>query len=170
MDTVRYIRSSLEYAVSYGRAVDAVARERKYLALVAGFSQESTLKFVRSIIEENLAQYFAMFEERVIGWCDILPRRQEGFAHVGVLGMGVLADYRGRGIGRELLGRTVRHAVEVNGIEKVELEVFAGNSGAIAFYERNGFKREGVRVSSRKIDGRYDDVVLMGGFFPRNGA
>lgn len=170
MDTVRYIRSSLEYAVSFRRAVDAVARERKYLAAVTGFPEESTVEFVRSIVEGDLAQYFALSGERVVGWCDILPRRREGFTHVGVLGMGVLAEFRGKGIGRELLRMAERHAVEVNGIEKVELEVFGENARAIAFYDRSGFAREGVRVSSRKLDGRYDDIVLMGKFLSGTGA
>lgn len=164
MDAVLYRHSSIEYAGSFGRAVDTVARERKYLAATTGFPAESTIEFIRMIGENDYAQYFALLGDDVIGWCDILPRRQEGFIHVGVLGMGVLPDFRRKGVGRRLLDRTVCHAAEINGIEKIELEVFKSNAGAMTLYERSGFVREGVRVRSRRLDGQYDDVVLMGRF------
>lgn len=39
----------------------------------------------------------------MIGWCDIIPKNQEGFTHVGNLGIGLLAEYRHKGIGSVLL-------------------------------------------------------------------
>jgi RimJ/RimL family protein N-acetyltransferase len=47
------------------------------------------------------------------------------------------------------------------GIEKVELEVFADNLGAVGLYQSLGFIEEGVRIRGRKLDGRYQDVKLM---------
>ena len=44
---IRYEHASEKYAESFGAAVDAVARERKYLAATTGFPPESTLEFVR---------------------------------------------------------------------------------------------------------------------------
>jgi ribosomal protein S18 acetylase RimI-like enzyme len=69
-------------------------------------------------------------------------------------------DYRGRGIGSRLLEAALRNADEI-GLERVDLEVFATNAGAIKLYERHGFVQEGMRRRVRKIDGRYDDNVLM---------
>jgi GNAT superfamily N-acetyltransferase len=48
-----------------------------------------------------------------------------GFKHVGVLGMGLIREFRKKGIGSQLLKRTINHAKVYNGIEKVELEVFS---------------------------------------------
>jgi putative acetyltransferase len=48
-----------------------------------------------------------------------------------------------------------------SGIEKVELEVFSDNLGAVRLYESFGFCLEGVKVRGRKLDGRYQDVKLM---------
>lgn len=162
MSEIRYVPASLHYAVSYGAAVDAVARERKYLGSTEGFPPESTLAFVRNIEENNFAQYYALEGERVIGWCDIIPKSFEGMRHVGVLGMGVLATYRNMGIGKKLLVLAIKHARQHNGIEKVELEVFKTNVDAIRLYEKFGFRHEGTRVKGRKLDGVYDDIVLMG--------
>jgi ribosomal protein S18 acetylase RimI-like enzyme len=162
MNAIRYVRASEEYIASYCRAVDTVARERKYLAATAGFPEESTAAFVRDIERNDLAQYYALDSDAVVGWCDILPKSFEGMGHVGVLGMGVLAPCRGKGIGGNLLRRALRHAGEVNGLEKAELEVFRSNAVALGMYERAGFVVEGERIDARKLDGRYDNIVLMG--------
>ena len=46
-------------------------------------------------------------------------------------------------------------------IEKVELEVFSDNVGAIRLYESTGFSHEGLKVRGRKLENRYQDVKLM---------
>jgi ribosomal protein S18 acetylase RimI-like enzyme len=74
--------------------------------------------------------------------------------------MAFLPEYRGRGLGRRLVAQTIRAAHHA-GIERVELEVFASNKRAIAFYQACGFIIEGVKVSARKLDGQYDDNVFM---------
>jgi RimJ/RimL family protein N-acetyltransferase len=47
------------------------------------------------------------------------------------------------------------------GLERIELEVFASNTRAFALYEKLGFVTEGVKRRARKLDGQYDDNVLM---------
>lgn len=155
-------RASKEFAESYCNTVDKVARERKYLASVEGFPLESTIGFVGMIEENNLSQFYAIRDDEVIGWCDILPKSFEGLKHVGTLGMGVSEEYRGNGIGRKLLETAIEHARVNNGISKVELEVFGSNKSAIRLYEKFGFKYEGRRENSRYLDGQYDSIVLMG--------
>jgi ribosomal protein S18 acetylase RimI-like enzyme len=161
---ITYIRAASKYAESFGKAMEGVARERKYLASTEGFPVEETKSFVKAIEKNNSAQFYALDGETVIGWCDILPKPFEGLRHVGTLGMGILSEYRRRGIGKKLLELTIEHAKTVNGMEKVELEVFKSNASAVRLYRKMGFKKEGERKRSRKLDGRYDDIVLMGKF------
>jgi len=156
-------KTTTEFAESYCKAVDTVARERKYLGSPTGFPIDSTIEFVKFIVSQNFSQYFAIENGEVIGWCDILPKSYEGLTHVGVLGMGVLKAYRGKGLGKQLLEKAIEHAKQ-NGIEKVELDVFETNTRAIALYEKMGFTMEGKRVKGRKLDGMYDNIVLMGKF------
>lgn len=61
-----------------------------------------------------------------------------------------------------LLQKALEHAKERNNLEKVELEVFESNINAIRLYEKFGFQHEGKRINSRKLDGKYDNIVLMG--------
>jgi len=164
MKDVIIVQATIDYVESYGRAVDTIAKERKYLASTEGFPIESTRSFVEMIEKQNLAQFYAVKDGSVVGWCDILPKSFEGLRHVGNLGMGLLSEYRGKGLGSRLLERAIEHARFKNGIEKVELEVFESNIDAIKLYERYGFVQEGRRVKSRKLDGKYDNIILMGKF------
>ena len=156
-------KTTTEFAESYCKAVDTVASERKYLGSTTGFPLEKTIDFVKFIVNQNLSQYFAIENGEVVGWCDIIPKGYEGLTHVGVLGMGVMKAYRGKGIGTQLLEKAIEHAKQ-NGIEKVELDVYESNLAAIALYEKLGFTLEGKRVKGRKLDGQYDNIVLMGKF------
>lgn len=58
---------------------------------------------------------------------------------------------RGRGIGGALMREAARIAFEELGMHRVELGVFHVNPGAIACYERVGFRQEGVRRDSFKV-------------------
>ena len=155
-------RASMRYLESFGQAVDTVARERKFLAATTGFPIESTREFVGGIVENNLAQYYAVEGDVVIGWCEILPRQFEGVDHTGILGMGVLKPWRGQGLGTRLMEAAIEHARAINGIERVDLEVFDSNTSAVNFYLKAGFSIEGRRIRGRKLEGVYDDIILMG--------
>jgi ribosomal protein S18 acetylase RimI-like enzyme len=74
--------------------------------------------------------------------------------------MGVLPGYRGLGHGRRLAEAAIAAARQA-GMERIELEVFASNVTAIRLYEKLGFQHEGVKRRGRKLDGVYDDHVLM---------
>jgi ribosomal protein S18 acetylase RimI-like enzyme len=157
---VQIRRAQLADAESACEAVRAVAAEKWYLATVAGFSLEQTREFLKRIIDDELPQAVAIVGGRVIGFCDILPHLATGYTHVGRLGMGVRSEWRRQGMGRRLL-QTCLALAKAKGLEKVELEVYSDNLAALGLYESFGFIREGVRVRGRKLDGRYQDVVLM---------
>ena len=141
-------------------AVDAVARERRYLAAVRGFPLAETRRFVASVAAGGGVQHVLLDGAGVVGWCDVQRKPLEGFRHAGVLGIGVLPGHRGHGAGARLLRHTLA-AAEAAGIHRVELEVFASNGRARQLFERAGFVTEGTRRRARLLDGREDDVVCM---------
>jgi len=159
-DTVQILPIAEEHIESFRLRLDAVARERLYLASIEAPSPDATRTFVLSNIAGNIPQFVAIMNNEVVGWCDISPLKYEGFRHCGELGMGIHKHYRGMGIGRQLITRTLQKAKEI-GLERVELEVFASNTPAIRLYERMGFKVEGIKKKARKIDGKYDDLIMM---------
>jgi ribosomal protein S18 acetylase RimI-like enzyme len=147
-------------AAAFRDAVNVVAAEKWYLATVDGFSLEQTLAFVRHNVEASLPQVMAVVENEVVGFCDILPGATKGFTHVGRLGMGVRSGWRRQGIGRRMLDACLILARNA-GIEKIELEVFSDNVAALQLYEAFGFSEEGLKVRSRKLESRYQDLKLM---------
>jgi ribosomal protein S18 acetylase RimI-like enzyme len=147
-------------AESLNCGIKNVAAEKWFLATVDGFSLEQTRDFLQRAIEKSLPVLVAVDGDEVVGWCDIMPSTMSGFTHVGRLGMGVRREWRGQGLGRGLLQDCLSHARRA-GIEKVELEVYADNQAAVRLYESFGFVREGLKARARKLEGRYQDAVLM---------
>ena len=145
---------------SFHRCLDAVARERRYLAFVEAPPVAALREFVRAIVAAGAIQVLALEGDIVVGWCDVLSRPMEGFRHVGALGMGVAASHRRRGVGEQLAKAALEQS-RAAGLSRVELEVFASNQAAIKLYKKLGFEHEGVKRSARHLDGAYDDVVLM---------
>lgn len=153
--------TSTERAEGFWQALDSVARERKYLIFTAGPDKPKSAQFVADIIEKSWSQFLAIREtDEVVGWCDVIRYETEGFRHCGRLGMSVVREYRGRGLGRRLLQTTLDDAF-AKGLERIELEVYASNLPAIGLYEKFGFQVEGRKEKARYIDGEYDDSILM---------
>jgi RimJ/RimL family protein N-acetyltransferase len=149
-----------EDAADFRELLDAVARERRYLAMIEAPDLEQVRSFLERLGDGGGVQQLALIGERVVGWCDIIRDELPGFGHAGRLGMGVAHDQRGHGLGERLLLRTLDAAAEI-GIWRVELDVFASNTRAVALYERTGFQHEGRKRSARILDGREDDILLM---------
>jgi RimJ/RimL family protein N-acetyltransferase len=157
-----------EHVEGFHRAVDFVARERKYLAFLEAPPLDSTRQFVMNNIAKGYPQFVAVAGGDVVGWCDVIPKSRPIHAHSGVLGMGLLPPFRGRGHGAALIDATLREARRL-GLVRFELTVHADNERAIALYERVGFKTEGTMKDAALIDEQYKDVILMA-FVDRSNA
>ncbi|TRO51469.1 GNAT family N-acetyltransferase [Candidatus Bathyarchaeota archaeon] len=161
MNDIQIIPISARHIESFHQCLESVAGERKYLGYVKAPSLESTRETILSNIQRNFPQYVAVVDDKVIGWCEVQQNNGEGFRHSGKLDtMGILSDYRGQGIGKMLIDATLL-AAERFGLERVELLVYASNVNAISFYEKTGFACEGTKRKARKLDGEYDDVLIM---------
>ncbi|MFK7838555.1 MAG: N-acetyltransferase family protein [Sulfitobacter sp.] len=154
----------ISHIASFHKAVDTVAKERKYLPALEAPPLEGTSKFVQGNIDNNQSQMVAMHSGEVVGWCDILPRSDPVRLHVGVLGMGLLPDYRAQGLGRRLLTATLADA-QRQGFRRIELKVRASNAPAIHLYEKFGFVLEGTLKDDVLVDGQLDSTHCMA-FFP----
>jgi ribosomal protein S18 acetylase RimI-like enzyme len=152
---------STDHVDSFRDAVDAVARERLFLARTEAPPREQLATFVQSNIDSGNPHVIALDGNTVVGWADIKRAGAPAMRHCGVLGMGVLAAYRGQGIGHSLLKAAIIRSWDI-GLERIELEVRVDNQPAIALYESLGFRREGVKVCAMLLDGSYVDMLQMG--------
>jgi ribosomal protein S18 acetylase RimI-like enzyme len=70
----------------------------------------------------------------------------------------LLSRFRGAGLGRRLMLEAETQA-RTRGVRRLLLGVYSGNSVAISFYERLGYKRVGER-SFKMGDNTYHDFIL----------
>ena len=118
--TFRIAPIAEEHIEGFRAGLDSVARERRYLLYLEAPPPEDAGKFLRNNIRNGYPQYVALVGDRVAGWCDVPPIDRPTRAHNGVLGLGVLAEFRGRGIGTALLSEALQGA-RAFGFTRVEL-------------------------------------------------
>ena len=148
------------HILSFHACLDAVCRERKFLAKIEALPAVQFGRWVRETIASDAIQFLAIDGTTVVGWCDIFAGWSHGTRHRGSVGMGVRRSHRGRGIGRQLLTTCLAKA-RAKGMTRIELEVFTDNLVAIRLYEKLGFVREAEKRNAVRLDGVYYDTVLM---------
>ncbi|MFB6140092.1 MAG: N-acetyltransferase family protein [Halosimplex sp.] len=104
--------------------------------------------------------FVATVEDEVVGWVNLNTHETEKLDHTAELTVGVLEQYRGHGIGSELLDRGVQWAAD-NGYEKIYNSVPDSNEAAIEFLKSHGWEVEAVREGHYKFDGEYLDEVML---------
>ena len=150
----------LKHAASYRACLDVVAREKRFLAQIEALPLERIEGFVAQSVADDAIQFFALDQDRVVGWADIFPAWAHAVAHCGSLGMGVHPDYRGQGLGARLLAACIDKAW-AKGLTRIELEARADNHVAIALYRKFGFEHEALKARAMRFDGVYHDAVQM---------
>ncbi len=151
---------ALTHAAGFHACLDAVAKEKRYLAQTRALPLDRIEGFVRNSVANDAVQFVALDADTVVGWADIFPAWADAVKHCGSLGMGVLAAYRGQGIGERLL-RACLVKAPTQGITRIEIEARADNTRAIALYERVGFRHEAVKRNAMRFDGVYYDAAQM---------
>jgi putative acetyltransferase len=117
---------------------------------------------IEELAESPRARWLvAELDDQIVGELTIKgvsPRR--ALAHVATLGLSVRAPWRRRGVGRALLAEALAWAPTA-GYRRVELQVYARHTGAIALYESLGFEHEGCRRGYiREGDAYLDDLIM----------
>jgi RimJ/RimL family protein N-acetyltransferase len=88
------------------------------------------------------------------------PHRR--IAHHGVLGVAVVKEWRGQGVGTALLESLLQWAAENPLIERIDLDVFATNENAIRLYKKLGFVEAGVKPRDiKRGPDQYIDAIVM---------
>ena len=140
--------------------MDSVAKERRYLAQIEALPIDRIDEFVANTVATDAAQYVAIAQGNVVGWCDIFSHWAYALAHVGTLGMGIHSAYRRRGLGTRLIEITLNHALR-KGICRVALEARSDNIEAIRLYEKVGFKHEATTKAALRFDGVFYEGKQM---------
>jgi ribosomal protein S18 acetylase RimI-like enzyme len=88
------------------------------------------------------------------GWTKVEHKAQ-------IWGMYVRPDHRGQGVGRQVLRGLLQVARDQPTLRCVALQVVAGNDGAQALYESEGFRVWGREPAALRIDGMDVDELHL---------
>jgi ribosomal protein S18 acetylase RimI-like enzyme len=127
--------------------------EAKYLADVL-----TQMEFGNKVV-------IAAFEgDRQVGISDVtrVVSSRERKKHLGVLGLSIRKDFRGEGLGHELMKTVIEQAkTYMDGLRIIYLEVYGKNDIAQSLYKKLGFIECGRMPGGLQYRGEYIDDITM---------
>ena len=123
---------------------------------------EEEKAFIRSQNESPVnLMLLAFVDDEHAGSASLMGFSMARYRHRAQLAVALYQKFTGQGIGTILLQELIAVARR-QGLEQLELEVAAHNTGAIALYKKLGFEVCGTLPRNMKYpDGSYEDVLFM---------
>ncbi len=123
---------------------------------------EEERAFLASFEHQATSEFFvAEVDEQIVGSLGMRGNTRRATRHVVNIGIAVHPQFRGQGIGSELLRCGLTWAKETGIVRRVELTVYARNERAIRLYQRCGFVTEGRHHAAFYKGGEYIDSLTM---------
>ncbi|MEN6309768.1 MAG: GNAT family N-acetyltransferase [Anaerohalosphaeraceae bacterium] len=145
----------------------AFAQDSEMLAIY----DESPESFTMEALWRRLSRYqtansgillTAWLDDKVIGIAEISCDMQAAGAYSGRVGVCVLTEYRGVGIGSALMYSLIGWARNHPTLEMLTLSVPADNRIARLLYEKTGFQEEGrLTKATQSANGQFIDAIMM---------
>lgn len=123
-------------------------------SLLSDFDNFWNYNILKSELENTRSQYIVLkAENEILGFAGIIDTLDQ----MEITNIVVRKDMRNKGIGNILLNKLIELSKE-NKKNTIFLEVNSNNSVAIKLYEKNGFKKVGLR---KKYYNNTYDAILM---------
>jgi RimJ/RimL family protein N-acetyltransferase len=124
-------------------------------------SNEKEKKRIVTMLEKKNAIIFVVeSDQKLIGYVASIRGNTKRNKHVAYVVIGLLQQYRGKGIGRKLFNKLDEWAVN-NTISRLELTVVTKNDTAVNLYKKCGFEIEGIKRKAFKWNNTYIDEYYM---------
>ncbi|ETI70770.1 GNAT family N-acetyltransferase [Neobacillus vireti] len=150
------------------RLILQVEAESKFMLMEAGERQvtpeQQKIRIENMIKSENSTIFVAEKDNTLIGYLFAIGGTVRRTKHSAYIVIGILKDYRGKGIGTKLFTKLEEWAIGRK-IHRLELTVVSGNEAGVALYKRMGFEIEGIKKHSLLIAGEYTDEYYMAKLF-----
>ncbi len=127
-----------------------------------GTSIESEEKWIKGLRESKSTLGIAVYVDgQIVGNCSLQCHRLMKTAHRATVGIAILKDFWGLGIGSAMF-RELIAAAEDLGIRILELDLVEGNDRALGLYKKFGFETVGQKKKAFRLkDGRYFGEIIM---------
>ncbi|MFP7479532.1 GNAT family N-acetyltransferase [Terribacillus saccharophilus] len=110
--------------------------------------------------QNNSTIFVAEEKGKLVGYVIAIGGTVKRTKHSAYLVIGILQEYRAKGIGTQLFDNVTNWAPKHN-ISRLELTVVTENKAGVALYKKSGFDIEGTRRNSLIINGRSYDEYCM---------
>lgn len=128
-----------------------------------GLSEELLSLQLADLYEsENNLLLVALADEKIVGMASVKAAPEFTVSHIGELGISVLKEFWGIGLGSALLDEVIYWSETVSPLARLELTVQKRNERAIHLYQKFGFEMEAImQRGARDAQGAFLDVLLM---------
>ncbi|WOO87667.1 N-acetyltransferase [Mollicutes bacterium LVI A0039] len=103
----------------------------------------------------------AVSDGAIIAAANLSSIERPRFKHNATLGISVLKQYHGQGVGTRMITELLKQISANNITENIILEVRSDNYAAIKLYERFGFEKVGCLPRNINVGGQYFDIDIM---------
>lgn len=164
--TITFRQAQLDDYLQLTRYINELSAERTYIRLQGKqLTEDEEIQyltdFIQKMKDKTAVKLFAFDKDTLIGAADVTL----GFGaekHIGLFGITIKKSYRGKGIGTELLHRTIQLAIDtLPDLEIVTLSVFGDNNLAKQMYLKAGFIHYGTLPNGVVRNGTYADHEYM---------
>lgn len=160
---IREIKTS--DAEKFSTLTPQVEAESEYMLWEAGERNvqiEQQLKMIEGIDQKDNSTILIAEKDNkdLVGFLMSAGGNAKRNKHSSYIVMGILKEYRGKGIGTKLFGELERWAFN-HKINRLELTVVTRNEAALSLYKKMGFEIEGTKRHSLCIDGEFVDEYDM---------
>jgi len=110
-------------------------------------------------VKGEIIDLIAEVDGKVVANSEV-EKRSGLMSHVGYLGIGIKADYRGIGIGTQIM-QALKEESKKAGLKILVLDTFATNETAQALYRKMSFQDAGRIPKAIYKNGKYIDLIRM---------
>ncbi|WP_436951093.1 N-acetyltransferase family protein [Staphylococcus shinii] len=138
------------------RTIDQESQYMLYLPDERSFDKE---RFIDDI-QRNFYIGVKSGNNQILGYLSVHISTLAKVRHIGYIITGLVNDLQQQGLATQMFEETFKWAKR-KGLRRLELTVITTNTPAVNFYEKIGFKIEGIKHSSVYMDGHYFDELYM---------
>lgn len=150
-DVLYRLAADLETWEERGATTPAPLTRSAYDARVASRGADSGNREVNFVIDVDGAAV------GTVGLFDF-----DDLAHHAEVGIALIAEARGKGIGTAALAQIVEFGFVRCNLRRLHLELIASNARALRAYGKVGFVVEGRQREHAWVRGHYEDIIVMG--------
>ena len=160
----RYLRKEdLPQALEY---INSLTKEKCFIGMQKEQTPEQESVWISASLKEMKegrgVTIVAEINGRFMGSASVKRKPLDANSHVCTIGIGLHSDFRGKGVGTEIMNTLIQQGRDVLKCSIAELSVYEPNAAAKRLYEKSGFAVTGRIPDGCNYYGKlYDEIIMV---------